>query len=482
MSGVLRGLQPRIVWDIFERISAIPRCSKKEERVQEFMEDWATENGVGFRRDEVGNVILIREAAPGCEGYPTLMMQGHQDMVCEKTPESPHDFDVDPLKLRVEGDKVSAEGTTLGADNGIGMAIAMALLVDPDLGRHGRLEAVFTVDEESGFTGIRNMSPDFFTGKRMINLDSEELGVIIISSAGGGGTQYTIPFARESPGDWTALRVEVGGLMGGHSGVDIHLPRLNSNILLAKGLRKVKEEIPLRLIHIEGGTRGNAIPRSANAEILVPDGGREEAKEILGKWNSGLDRSVEVRLEVRVTDSTPRDAAGEEASSKAVDLVSEVPQGVYSWSTEYDDLVQTSNNLGILRTEEDRFSIPVNSRTCDAGDFEGNQAMLRELGDRHGVEYAQRAGGAGWKADPDSPFLKLVERTYAEVHGEEPKVTGIHGGLECGVFTMLDPELQIVSLGPTIHNPHSPGEYLEASTVGVLWEVVRTIAQRMDDE
>jgi len=320
MSDVLRGLQPRIVWEIFESISAIPRCSKKEERVKEFLEAWAGENGVGFRNDEVGNVILIREAAPGCDEHPTLMMQGHQDMVCEKDPDSPHDFDVDPIPLKVEGDNVSAEGTTLGADNGIGMAIAMALLVDPDVGRHGRLEAVFTVDEESGFTGIRNMSPDFFTGKRMINLDSEELGVIIISSAGGGGTQYTIPFAREPPGDWEALRVEVGGLMGGHSGVDIHLPRLNSNILLAQGLRKVKEEIPLRLIHIEGGTRGNAIPRSAYAEIMVPKGRRAEAKEILDRWESGLDRSVEVGLQVKVTDSTPREPAGEEASSKAVGL------------------------------------------------------------------------------------------------------------------------------------------------------------------
>ena len=482
MSKVLDGLEPEIVWDIFERISAIPRCSKKEERVQEFLEAWAGENGVGFRKDEVGNVILIREAAPGCEGFPTLMMQGHQDIVCEKDPESPHDFDVDPLSLKVEGDNVSAEGTTLGADNGIGMAIAMALLVDPGLERHGRLEAVFTVDEESGFTGIRNMSPDFFTGKRMINLDSEELGVIIISSAGGGGTQYTIHIVREEPGDWEALRVEVGGLMGGHSGVDIHLPRLNSNILLAQGLRKVMERMPLRLIHIEGGTRGNAIPRSAYAEALVPKGRGAEAKEILKDWGAGIDRSVEEGLEVRVTASTPKASASQEATSKAVNLVSEIPQGVYSWSTEYDELVQTSNNLGILRTEEDKFSIPLNSRTCDAEDFKGNQAMLGELGDRHGVEYTQRAGGAGWKADPDSPFLKLAERTYAEVHGQKPKVTGIHGGLECGVFVRLDPELQIVSIGPTIHNPHSPGEYLEASTVGVLWEVVRAIAQRMDDE
>ncbi len=481
MSKILDGLEPEIVWDIFERISAIPRCSKKEEGVQEFLEAWARENGVGFNKDEVGNVILIREAAPDCEGYPTLMMQGHQDMVCEKDPESPHDFDVDPIPLKVEGDSVSADGTTLGADNGIGMAIAMALLVDPSLERHGRLEAVFTVDEESGFTGIRNMNPDFFSGKRMINLDSEELGVIIISSAGGGGTEYSIPISREPPGGWEGLSVEVAGLLGGHSGVDIHLPRLNANILLAQGLRHLGAETRIRLVYIDGGTRGNAIPRSAKAEVLVPDGRTAKATEVIEEWASGLDRSEE-EIEVKVSKATSKPAVDLETSKKALDLISEIPQGVYSWSEEYEGLVQTSNNLGILRTEEERIRVPVNSRTSDAEDFKGNQEMLRELGGRHGVEFTQRAGGAGWKASPDSPFLKLVVKCYEEVYGSAAKVEGIHGGLECGVFVRLDPELQIVSLGPTIHNPHSPSEYLEASTVGVLWEVVRDIAQRMDEE
>ena len=414
MSKILNGLEPEIVWDIFEKISAIPRCSKKEEGVQKFLEAWAWENGVGFGKDEVGNVILIREAAPGCEGYPTLMMQGHQDMVCEKDPESPHDFDVDPILLKVEGDNVSAEGTTLGADNGIGMAIAMALLVDPSLERHGRLEAVFTVDEESGFTGIRNMSPDFFSGKRMINLDSEELGVIIISSAGGGGTEYSIPISREPPGRWEALSVKVAGLLGGHSGVDIHLPRLNANILLAQGLRHLGAETPIRLVYIDGGTRGNAIPRSAKAEVLVPEGRTAKATKVIEEWASGLDRSEE-EIEVKVSKATSKPAVDLEISKKALDLISEVPQGVYSWSEEYEGLVQTSNNLGILKTEEERIRVPVNSRTSDAEDFKGNQEMLRELGGRNGVEFTQRAGGAGWKASPDSPFLKLVAKCYEEV-------------------------------------------------------------------
>ena len=286
MTTVLKGLEPGSVWAVFEEISRIPRCSKKEQRVQEYLESWAAGNGVGFSKDGTGNVLLFREAAPGCEGYPTLILQGHQDMVCEKDADSPHDFENDPIPLRVEGGVVSADGTTLGADNGIGMALAIAVLTEPTLERHGRIEAIFTVDEETGFTGIRNMKAEFFTGKRMINLDSEELGVVIISSAGGGGTEYTFPVERVASGDGEALRVEVSGLLGGHSGVDIHLPRLNANILLAQGLRGLNDEVPIRLVHFEGGTRGNAIPRSAYAEFLVSKGQASKAEEVVKKWNA----------------------------------------------------------------------------------------------------------------------------------------------------------------------------------------------------
>lgn len=482
MDRILKGLQPENVWRIFEEISRVPRCSKREQRLQDYVEGWAAENGVEFRKDETGNILIARKAKPECEDHPTLLLQGHQDMVCEKDPESPHDFERDPLPLKLEGGRVTAEGTTLGADNGIGMALAMALVSDPSLERHGRIESVFTVDEESGFTGVRNLKADFFSGKRMINMDSEELGVVIVSSAGGGGTEYIFPLRREDPGNWEALKVEVGGLLGGHSGVDIHLPRYNANILLAQGLREVSEKVPVRLTHIEGGTRGNAIPRSAYAEFLVPNGRAVEAKKMIEKWSKSLDRSTEKGLTVNVSTSTPKEAADKETSAKAIGLISEIPQGVFSWSTDYEDLVQTSNNLGILRTEPDAIKAPIFSRTSDAEDFEKNQERLRELGEKYGVQTEQRAGGTGWKADPDSKFLKLVVKCYEEAYGRKPKVAGIHGGLECGVFTTLDPEMEIVSIGPTIKNPHSPSEYLEAESVATLWKVIKTIAERMNEE
>jgi dipeptidase D len=479
MEKILKGVQPEIVWDIFERISEVPRCSGKEQKLQEFIERWAKENDVPFRKDAVGNVLLTRKATPGCEDRPTLILQGHQDMVCEKEAKSPHDFSRDPIPLKVDGSRVTADGTSLGADNGIGMAMSMALLIDPSLKRHGKLEAIFTVDEETGFTGIRNMKPDFFTGKRMINLDAEEIGVIIISSAGGGNTEYTIPLTREKPGDWEALRLEVGGLLGGHSGVDIHLPRLNANILLAQGLKKVNKEVPIRLMRIEGGTRGNAIPRSAHAEFLVPRGKKGAATRILEGWAAGLDRSEEKTLSVGVSSTSPSEAANPETSSKVINLVSEIPQGVFSWSSEYEDLVQTSNNLGMLITEPDKIRAPIFSRTSDAEDFKKNQAMLRKLGDKYGVKTDQTAGSAGWKSSPDSPFLKLVERCYQKAYGKKPKATGIHGGLECGIFVQLDPELEIVSLGPTIKNAHSPREYVEIPSVEILWNVIKTVIKQL---
>jgi dipeptidase D len=482
MNRILKDLQPENVWVIFEEISRIPRCSKKEDQVQEYLESWASEKGISFKKDETGNVLLTREAIPGCEDYPTLLLQGHQDMVCEKDQDIYHNFERDSLPLRVEDGLISSEGTTLGADNGIGIALAMAILSDPTLEKHGRIEAVFTVDEESGFTGIRNMKADFFSGKRMINLDSEELGVIIISSAGGGSTEYTFPLKREDPTDSEALRVAVSGLLGGHSGVDIHLPNTNANILLAKGLWELNKLVPIRIIHIEGGTRGNAIPRSAYAEILVPKDQSSKAKKTIENWAIELNRSVEKDLAVKVSEFSPSEAVDLETSSKVINLISEIPQGVFSWSQEYEDLVQTSNNLGIVRTEEDEIKAPIFSRTSDSEDFKENQAKLRDLGEKYGVKTEQNTGGSGWKADPDSKFLTLVAKCYEETYGKKPKITGIHGGLECGVFTQLDPELEIVSIGPNIKNPHSPREYLEVDSVAVLWRILKNIVERINEE
>jgi len=482
VDGTLSELEPEIVWGIFEEITRIPRCSGKEQGVQSWIKKWARDNGVSFSKDEVGNVLLTREASPGCEGYPTLTLQGHQDMVCEKTVDSLHDFETDPIPVRVEGGAISADGTTLGADNGIGMAIAMATMIEPSLGNHGKIEVLLTVEEETGLTGAIKMQEGFFTGKRMINLDSEELGVIIVGSAGGGGTRYTIPVELEEAQSWEGVKLEVSGLLGGHSGVDIHLPRISANKLIGDGLKAVKDEMPLRIMHIEGGTRGNAIARSAHCDFLVPKGYSAQAMEILKKWEDQTDRSIEKGLKISYSGIPAGKSFSEEASATVIGIITEVHQGPFSWSEDIEGLVQTSNNLGIVRTEEDKVLIPISSRSSVPEDLDKNRAILKSLGEKYGAQVEQRPGYPGWKADVRSRFLGLVSRSYGEVLGREPKVTAIHAGLECGFLSRFDPDLKIVSIGPDIRHPHSPQELVDIESVGVLWEVVKRVAEDLVNE
>jgi dipeptidase D len=479
MANILEGLEPQPVWEIFEQISRIPRCSKNEEKLQDWMEKWAKENGVGFKIDEVGNVLLTRKAASGYQNIPSILLQAHQDMVCEKTPESGHNFGSDPIPLVVKGGRVEAYNTSLGADNGAGMALAMALLVEESLENHGQIETLFTVDEEAGFTGIRNLKAEFFESKLMINLDSEEAGVVIVSSAGGGGTNYSVSFRPKDQGNREGLRVEVGGLLGGHSGVDIHLPRYNANKLLAEGLLELHKELPIRIIEFEGGTRGNAIPRNARADILVQKGKSEKSIQILKDWGKGLDKSTEKGLVISVKTARANPAAPVYETEKLLKLVSKIPFGPKSWSKDFENLVQTSNNNGIIRTEETTFKVSTYSRTCDSVDFYDNQRILYELGQDLGVKTEQREGGSGWKADPKSPLLKVVTDVYASMLGKAPVVTGIHGGLECGVVAGLKKGMDIVSIGPTIRSPHSPSESIEIKSVETLWKLLLKVVPEL---
>lgn len=446
------------------------------------MEKWADENSVSFKKDEVGNILLTRDAAPGCEGLPTLTLQGHQDMVCEKTEESTHNFETDPIPVKVERDVVTADGTSLGADNGIGMAIGMAALIDPGLEMHGRIEALLTVEEETGLRGAIKMQEGFFTGKRMINLDSEELGIIIVGSAGGGGTQYTLPIAFEKIEGWEGVKVEVGGLLGGHSGVDIHLPRLNANKLLCEGLKLVEDEAPLRIMHIEGGTRGNAIPRSAYCEFVVPEGETRKAMGVLRNWFERVDKSVERDAKMKLSETPNGKSMSEESSASIIGIITEVQQGPFSWSEDIEGLVQTSNNLGIVRTEEGKVVISISSRSSVVEDLEKDRKILKGIGEKYGAQVAQSPPYPGWKADVKSRFLDLVARSYEEITGEEPRVTAIHAGLECGFLSRFDPDMKIVSIGPDIEHPHSPQELVRIESVGVLWDVVRKVIEKLGSE
>ena len=480
MASILEGLEPKPVWEIFEQISRIPRCSKNEAMLQNWIQVWARENNIGFKKDDVGNVLLTRESSTRGKHIPTLLFQAHQDMVCEKTPESNHNFMNDPIPLVVSEGKVMAYNTSLGADNGIGMALAMSLLVEDLIYENGKLEALFTVDEEAGFTGVQNLDKGFFEGKMMINLDSEKAGVVIVSSAGGGGTNYSIPFRPKDQRNRDALRVEVGGLLGGHSGVDIHLPRFNANKLLAEGLQVLHKELPIRVIDFEGGTRGNAIPRNARANIIVQKGTMEKSVQILKAWEEGLNKSHEKGLKLAINPTKAKPAAPAYETEKLLNLVSSIPFGPKSWSKDFDNLVQTSNNNGIIKTEDNKFKVSVYSRTSDSIDFYDNQRILFELGKDIGVKIDQREGGSGWKANPESSLLKIVTGVYKEILGKKPLVTGIHGGLECGIISELKKGMDIVSIGPTIMYPHSPSEYVEVKSVQTLWMLLLGIISKLN--
>jgi len=480
----LGSLEPKAVWSIFEEITRIPRCSGKEQKIQGWMKKWAEENHIQFKKDEVGNVLLTREASPGCEGYPSLVLQSHQDMVCEKDEESPHNFDTDPISVKVEKDVIRADKTSLGADNGVGMAISMALLIDPTLKKHGRVEALMTVEEETGLKGAMNMKQGFFTGKNMINLDSEEAGVIIIGSAGSGGTEYTVSVSQEPVEGWSGMRVKVDGLLGGHSGVDIHLPRANSNKLLGDFLYTLSNETPPRISNIEGGTRGNAIPRSATCAFAVPKKNASKVKTVLNKWSEKAKRDfpVEEGMIFALTEAPVEKAISEEKTASIVGILKEVQQGPFSWSKSIKGLVETSNNLGIVKTEEGTVTISISSRSSDAEDLAKDRKILKEIGVKYNADVVQLAGGTGWKADVDSPWLKFVASIYEQVLGKKPVVTAIHAGLECAQFIYLEPGLRVVSIGPTIKSPHSPQELVYIDSIKTVWSTVKTVAEKMGKE
>jgi dipeptidase D len=478
----LHDLEPEIIWNIFNEICKIPRCSGKEQKLQDWIEKWAENNNINFKKDFAGNILLSKPSSPGLENWTGLMLQAHQDMVCEKNLNVSHDFSIDPIKPLVEDNRVKADGTSLGADNGIGLATAMALLVDQSHQHHGLIEALFTVDEEAGGSGVRALKPGFWKSKRMINLDSEEVGTMIINSCGGGNTTYKIEAQKTLVLGMAPLRLEITGLLGGHSGVDIHLPRYNANKLLGEGLGTLNHTTPISIMKFEGGSRGNVIPRDAYCDFLIENNQVKEALEIIQKWSKNIDRSVEQGLKLNILPAKYDAAYSNETSSSLINLIREIPVGPFSWSKEFPGLVQTSNNLATIKTDISGFILNISSRTHDLEDFSKNQMNLKKIGEKNSAKVEQKTGGSGWKVDPNTPFIKLVENIYNNIFEDKVLVTGIHGGLECATISELDPDLKVVSIGPTIKSPHSPQEYVDIKSVTQVYSVVKKVSENLDKE
>ena len=479
-------LNPRLVWEIFDEITKVPRPTHHLEKMKSFLVDWANRHNVEVHTDEVGNVMMRVPATPGHDNAPTVILQGHQDMVAEKIPESTHDFMNDPIETIVDGEWVRANGTTLGADNGLGCATAMAALIDPDL-VHGPLEALLTVDEEQGLIGANGLQKGFVTGKILLNLDSEEMGSLVIGCAGGKVTICSIPLTRQPAPDGLAYEVSLRGLKGGHSGMEINLGRANANQQLARFLWEADRRTPLELAEIDGGGLANAIPRDARAVVVVK---REDAEaftafasEFSDMLHAEYDAVENKDFVFSVKECKPLPEIIE--SQLAHNLVAALyacPNGVQSMSSAIPGLVETSDNLASVKMLRDNtIEVTVHQRSSVDSRRDEIADRIAALFGMIGAEVKFDDAYVGWEPDPDSPVLKIAEESYRKLFGKDPKVEALHAGLECGLFLEKMPDLDMVSFGPTLKDIHSPGEKANIKTVQEFYELLGEMLRRLAD-
>ena len=476
--AVLDQLEPKNVFRFFEQMCAIPHGSYNTKAVSDWCVAFAKERGLEHYQDEMNNVILIKEASAGYEEAQPVILQGHLDMVCEKAPGCEKDMAREGLDLAVEGDYIYAEGTTLGGDDGIAVAMALAALDDESL-PHPRLEVILTTEEEVGMDGAMALDVSPIRGRKLLNLDSEAEGVFTVSCAGGSMAACGLPVAR-APFGGDILRVRVAGLTGGHSGAEIHKGRANANMLLGRLLRAMAAETELRLVSADGGLKDNAIPVAAEAVVAAEDGRKAKAaaERMAACFQTEYRRSdpmLTVTAEEAAAAWLPMDAASTE---RTLCLLACAPNGVQTMSQDIHGLVQTSLNLGILKTGENA----VTASFCVRSSVDSEKEMLK---DRLACLLAQLGGGVsfsgeypGWAYRPDSPLRELMTEVYREQYGREPKVEAIHAGLECGLLAGKLPGLDCVSIGPDLLEIHTPREKMSISSVQRVWAFVREVLKR----
>lgn len=482
--GVLSNLEPKNVWKYFEDICGIPHGSGNEKAVSDYCVAFAREHGLEVWQDEAWNVVIMKKASAGYEDREPLILQGHLDMVCEKKPDCDIDFEKDGLRIFVDGDYVRAEGTTLGGDDGIAIAYALAVLADDSL-PHPRLEAVFTTSEEVGMDGAAALDVSVLKGHTVLNMDSEEEGILLAGCAGGCGVGIRLPVERRKKSGIHAV-LTVDGLLGGHSGAEIDKGRGNASRLLASVLTELGKKTGCGLISINGGLKDNAIPRECHAELLFPEGmpkeARREAEKICAASEERLrqeygeaDPNLSVWLEFG--EQTEADVFMESAYEHAMALLTALPNGVICMSEDIEGLVQTSLNLGVLKTEEDlmlRYSV----RSSVSAEKEALVEQIRQTVYQEGGSMTVNGDYPAWEYRKDSPFREDCVRIYGELFGVEPKVQAIHAGLECGLLASKIPDLDCISIGPQMHDIHTTEERLCISSVERMWRYILEIIKR----
>ncbi|WP_430973861.1 aminoacyl-histidine dipeptidase [Sunxiuqinia rutila] len=471
----LENLHPQPVWNYFEAICQVPRPSKKEEKIRAFLLDFAQKQGLEAQTDTIGNVLIRKPATPGKEQVPTVILQAHMDMVCEKNSDTIFNFDTDAIVPVVDGEWVKAQGTTLGADDGIGIAAQMALLSSTTIS-HGPLECLITVDEETGLSGAFALEPGFLTGKILINLDSEDDGELFIGCAGGIDTLGTLSIEKEkTPGKSFALKILVKGLRGGHSGDDIHKGRGNAIKLLTRFLWQAIRKYGVRLTDFEGGNLRNAIAREASATVIVPHVQKEQLVAELNMFSADVEFEFERTEPNLVVDHNstivPEQVFTQASQENLLSLLYACPHGVLEMSTRMKDMVETSTNLASVKlVDTNQVLITTSQRSeIESRKYYASE-MVRSVFELAGAQVKNSDGYPGWTPNPSSKILKVAVDSYVKLFGKKPVVRSIHAGLECGLFLEKYPELDMVSIGPTILGAHSPDERINIHTVTKFWD------------
>lgn len=470
----MKTLEPTIVWNHFYEITQIPRPSKKEDKVRTYLDEFGKKHNLTTVTDKAGNVLITKPATPGYENEKTIILQAHMDMVCEKNSDVEHNFDTDPIQVIVDNGWVKAKGTTLGADNGIGMALMLAVLSSDNL-KHPALECLFTTDEETGLTGAFALDNNLLKGDILINLDSEDDGEIFVGCAGGIDTTATLKVkTKDTPRHFFAFSVTVKGLMGGHSGDDIDKRRGNANKMLNRILWNMHKDLDLHLVKIDGGNLRNAIPREASAVACVPFVHKEKVRVIFNEVAAELeDENAAIETNMRIelhSEEIPDRVMTRRSTSKILNALYACPHGIKAMSPDMAGLVETSTNLASVKMPDDKKLVITTSQRSSVESAKYDIAhQVESVLKLAGCSVTHGDGYPGWKPNLNSQILRVAEKSYDKLFAVQPKVKAIHAGLECGLFLKKYPHLDMISIGPTMRGVHSPDERLEIETVGRVW-------------
>jgi len=482
MVPALENLEPKSVWKHFAALTTIPRASTKEAAARNYVLSSASRLGLKAEQDDAGNVVIRKPARPGRERAPMALLQGHLDMVCEKNEGTAFNFDADAIKVLRDGDWLKADGTTLGSDNGVGVAAALAVMESNDIA-HGPLEFAFTVDEETGLTGAAQFPGGVLKSKYFLNLDNEETGTICIGCSGGIKTIAQRKITLRPASKNAAWRIKVSGLKGGHSGVDIHLGRGNALRILGGVLQNVLDQLSPEIADINGGSAQNAIPREASATVLVDSNREQDLKSLAAKaeqeYQTDLgqfDAELEISAEKTQTPAKVMDAVD---AKQTVALLSSLHHGVLAMSPDVPGLVQTSTNLAVITTKGDTVEIITSQRSAIEASKNAAAAMIATVCRLAGFEVEQGGSYPGWKPDPHSEVVQKLQQVHEKLFGQPAKLIAMHAGLECGVIGEKYPGMQMASFGPTIVGPHSPNERVQISTVQNFWIYLKGVLEHI---